>query len=97
MERLQADIDAVIRLELVGHMLTDHRWDGFEHRHSFEELLYILKGPVSFCTQQQTVLLQQGETLLVPRDVSHRVTATAPSSFLYLGLPPIWRTYQIIH
>lgn len=85
MNRLQSDVDSYLRLELMGHMLTDHRWDGFEHDHSFEELLYVLKGSVSFCTDRQTSAVKQGEMLIVPRDLSHRVTAAVPSSFLYIG------------
>lgn len=85
MNRLQSDVDAYLRLELMGHMLTDQQWGGFEHDHSFDELIYVLKGPVTFRSHENTLTLQQGELLLIPRDLPHSITSAFPSSFLYIG------------
>ncbi len=86
MKRMQADVDAFLRLELMGHMLTDQRWDGFEHSHPFEELIYVLKGPVTFSCEEKTLVINQGEMMIVPKDLSHRIVSATPASFLYIGL-----------
>lgn len=85
MNRLQADVDALLRLELIGHMLTDHSWDGFVHDHSFLELVYVLKGPVKLWAEDESITLQTGEMILVPEGMPHRIISVQPASFLYLG------------
>lgn len=85
MNRLQADLDADIRLEFMGHMLTDTCWDGFEHTHVCDEILYILKGPVALITGEESTKLIRGDFALVPKGTVHRVTSRDPASFLYVG------------
>ncbi len=85
MNRLQADLDVGIRLELMGHMLTDTFWDGFSHTHTFDEILYILKGPVTLVYGETCVELNRGDFALVQKGIQHRVTSKEPASFLYIG------------
>ncbi len=85
MNRLQADLDVGIRLELMGHMLTDTFWDGFSHTHTFDEILYILKGPVTLVHGDSALELMRGDFALVKKGREHRVTSQEPASFLYVG------------
>ncbi|MBR3844515.1 MAG: helix-turn-helix domain-containing protein [Clostridia bacterium] len=85
MNRLQADLDAAIGIELLGHMLTDTFWDGFEHDHTFDELLYVLKGPVTLLAGEQSHTLNRGDFALVSKGIQHRITSREPASFLYVG------------
>lgn len=85
MNRLQADLDVGIRLELIGHMLTDTFWDGFSHTHTFDEILYILKGPVTLVYGDTSLELNRGDFALVNKGTEHRVTSKEPASFLYIG------------
>ncbi len=85
MNRLQADLDVGIRLELMGHMLTDTFWDGFCHSHTFDEILYILKGPVTLVHGETSLALNRGDFALVEKGAEHRVISKEPASFLYIG------------
>ncbi len=85
MKRLQSEVDKYLRLELVGHMLTDHTWDGFEHSHAFYELIYVFKGPIVLLHDSQQQIIDQGQWLIVPSDLSHCITSSSPSSFMYIG------------
>lgn len=85
MNRLQVELDLTIRLEFMGHMITDTFWDGFEHTHAFDEFLYILKGPVLLKCGEESRQLQRGEFCFVPKNTTHRVMSREPASFLYVG------------
>lgn len=85
MNRLQAELDANIRLELLGHMITDTFWDGFEHSHLFDEILYVLKGPIVLLYNGCSVELGRGEFAFMPKNTVHQVMSREPASFVYLG------------
>ena len=85
MNRLQAELDAGIRLELIGQMITDTFWDGFSHTHTFDELIYVLKGPVWIARGEERVELNRGEMVFVPKGEEHKILSREPSSFMYLG------------
>ncbi len=85
MNRLQAELDANIRLELMGHMITDTFWDGFEHSHPFDEILYILKGPIVLLYNGCSVELNRGEFAFVPKNTVHQVMSREPAAFVYVG------------
>lgn len=85
MNRLQVDLDVGIQLELMGHMLTDTFWDGFSHTHTFDEILYILKGPVTLIYGETSLELNRGDFAFVQKGREHRVTSKEPASFLYIG------------
>jgi len=85
MKRLQAEVDGYLHIELVGHVLTDYGWGGFDHAHSFMELVYVLKGPVTFRSENVQCSVQQGQFIVIPSDLSHSITAMDPASFVYIG------------
>ncbi len=85
MNRLQADVDAAVRLELVGHVLTDHTWDGYVHRHAFKELIYVQKGAVTLTCGERSLRLRRGELAFVPQECDHIVQTKQPSAYIYVG------------
>ncbi len=85
MNRTQSQINGMFCLELMGHMLSDNQWDGFVHQHDFDELIYVMKGPIICRCREQSVRLNKGELLLFSANVDHCITADEPSSFLYIG------------
>ena len=85
MSRLKAELDVSFHFDLVGQMVTDSLWKGFDHTHTFDEILYVIKGPITVKTNTQTQRVNRGEFALVPKNTEHKVTAPEPSSFMYLG------------
>ena len=85
MNRTQSQINSVLRIELVGHMITDQSWDGFSHQHDFEELVYVMKGAIVCHCGEKQVALTKGQMMIVLRKTLHQITADEPSSFLYVG------------
>lgn len=85
MNRTQSLTDGNIGLTLIGHRLADAGWNDVWHQHDFDELIYVLKGPVTCQTATQKKSLQTGQLLLIPKNTSHRMTTATAASFLYVG------------
>ncbi len=85
MNRTQSLTDGKIGITVIGHMLVDERWNGTEHQHDFDELIYVMKGPITCQTATATQRLAKGQLLFVPKNTSHTITAPTPASFLYVG------------
>ena len=54
-------------------------------RETFDEILYILKGPVTLVCGETATRLNRGDFALVKKGTEHRVTSREPASFLYVG------------
>ena len=85
MNRTQSLTDGKIGLTLLGHMLVDEQGTGSRHQHDFDELIYVLKGPLVCNTDADSCRLLTGQLVLIPKDTPHTVTAAGPASFLYVG------------
>ncbi|MBR4868714.1 MAG: helix-turn-helix domain-containing protein [Clostridia bacterium] len=85
MNRTQSQMNQLFRLELMGHMITDQTWDGFVHRHDFDEWIYVMKGSITCHSGEQIVSFNKGDMLLLARNAEHRITAQEPAAFLYIG------------
>jgi quercetin dioxygenase-like cupin family protein len=55
---------------------------GAEHSHPHEQFTYCLAGKFEFNVGGKTVLLSKGETLYIPGDTLHGVTALEPGALL---------------
>ena len=85
MNRTQSLTDGEIGLNLIGHRLADAGWNDVWHQHDFDELIYVLKGPVTCQTATQTKAIPTGQLLLIQKNTSHRMTTATAASFLYVG------------
>jgi AraC-like DNA-binding protein len=85
MNRIQSEMNFSIKLERLGHTLTDPFWVETEHKHDDFELLYILKGPISVSSHQDEITLQQGELIIIPPHEVHRIITDDASAFLSIG------------
>ncbi len=85
MNRLQAELDVSLHLDLVGQMITDNFWGGFPHAHTFDEIIYVLKGPITVKNNCGNREVNRGEFALVPKGLEHCVTSPEPASFMYVG------------
>jgi AraC-like DNA-binding protein len=83
--KTQTDTNTFLKLDLLGHVVTDLWWAQEEHTHDFYELLYLLKGNLTIKSQQQTLSVTQGQWVLIPKGLAHSMVAKDIGSFFYMG------------
>ncbi len=64
-----------------GYHLLLSRFEGAYrfHKHDAEELFFVLKGSVTIESKDKTIILKEGEGLVLPKGSVHRSIAQEPS------------------
>ncbi|MDG5789080.1 cupin domain-containing protein [Evansella sp. AB-P1] len=55
---------------------------GYEHHHVHEQMSYCLKGKIEFTIDGKKQIVNEGETVVIPRNAVHGVTALEESALL---------------
>lgn len=55
---------------------------GYEHNHVHEQLSYCLKGKIEFTIDGEKQVISQGETIYIPSNAKHGVTALEESALI---------------
>ena len=86
MQRKQVQGGIYLRPELTGFLTVEADWKGEWHEHPFDELVYICRGAFIAEHGSRRLPLQRGAAVLMPADVRHRFSSSAPNScMLYIG------------
>jgi quercetin dioxygenase-like cupin family protein len=56
--------------------------EGYEHSHVHEQMSYCLKGKIAFRIDGKETIITQGETIYIPSNAKHGVTALEESALL---------------
>ncbi|OLS35555.1 cupin domain-containing protein [Bacillus sp. MRMR6] len=56
--------------------------EGYEHSHVHEQMSYCLKGKIAFRIDGKETVITQGETIYIPSNARHGVTALVESVLL---------------
>jgi quercetin dioxygenase-like cupin family protein len=56
--------------------------EGYEHSHVHEQMSYCLKGKIAFRIDGKETIVSQGETIYIPSNAKHGVTALEESALL---------------
>ncbi|MFO8175164.1 MAG: cupin domain-containing protein [Longimicrobiales bacterium] len=62
--------------------------DESPHRNSYETVGYVLSGRAELHSQGQTIVLEPGDSWLVPRDAEHRYRILEPFTAVEATHPP---------
>lgn len=61
--------------------------EGYQHSHIHEQMSYCLKGKIRFTIDGKETVISQGETIYIPSNAKHGVTALEPSALLDVFTP----------
>ncbi|KKI89835.1 cupin [Bacillus sp. SA1-12] len=56
--------------------------EGYQHSHIHEQMSYCIKGKIAFRIDGEETILNQGETIYIPSNAKHGVTALEESILL---------------
>jgi quercetin dioxygenase-like cupin family protein len=74
------------RLMLVRHKLTKG-WKGTRHKHSHDQLVYVVQGAIVFTGGGKTVEMRSGDSLVVAGGVEHEAMALEETEVLDVFTP----------
>lgn len=61
--------------------------EGYEHHHVHEQMSYCLKGSIEFRIDGVKTVIRAGETIFIPGNARHGVTALESSALLDVFTP----------
>jgi quercetin dioxygenase-like cupin family protein len=61
--------------------------EGYEHSHVHEQMSYCLKGRIEFRIDGTATTIEQGQTISIPSEAKHGVTALEASELLDVFTP----------
>lgn len=73
-------------LMLVRHRLSKG-WVGTSHRHTHEQLVYVVSGRIEFIGAEKAYILGSGDSILVDGNIEHQATALEDSEVLDVFAP----------
>jgi quercetin dioxygenase-like cupin family protein len=71
---------------LVRHTMTKG-WVGTRHSHPHEQMVYVVRGHISFTHPEGTIEARTGDSFLVPGNIEHQATAFEDSEVLDIFTP----------
>lgn len=61
--------------------------EGYEHSHPHEQMSYCIQGEIEFRVDGEKTTISAGETIVIPSNARHGVTAKVPSILLDVFTP----------